>query len=41
MYKTLYYCGLRRGELRGLTWNDIDFKNSYLSVNKNVDHLVA
>ena len=36
MYETLYYCGLRRGELRGLTWNDIDFENSYLSVNKNV-----
>ena len=36
MYETLYYCGLRRGELRGLTWNDIDFGNSYLRVNKNV-----
>ena len=36
MYETLYYCGLRRGELRGLTWNDIDFGNNYLSVNKNV-----
>lgn len=36
MYETLYYCGLRRGELRGLTWNDINFENNYLSVNKNV-----
>ena len=36
MYETFYYCGLRRGELRGLTWKDIDFENSYLSVNKNV-----
>lgn len=36
MYETLYYCGLRRGELRGLTWNDIDIENNYLSVNKNV-----
>lgn len=36
MYETLYYCGLRRGELRGLTWKDIDFKNQYLSVNKNI-----
>lgn len=36
MYETLYYCGLRRGEQRGLTWNDIDFGNSYLKVNKNV-----
>ena len=24
------------GELRGLTWKDIDFKNQYLSVNKNI-----
>lgn len=36
MYETLYYCGFRRGELRGLTWNDINFGNSYLKVNKNV-----
>ena len=36
MFETLYYCGLRRGELRGLTWDNIDFKNNYLSVNKNV-----
>lgn len=36
LYKALYYCGLRRGELRGLTWKDIDFKNQYLSVNKNI-----
>ncbi len=36
LFETLYYCGLRRGELRGLTWKDIDFKNQYLSVNKNI-----
>lgn len=36
IFETLYYCGLRRGELRGLTWKDIDFKNQYLSVNKNI-----
>ncbi len=36
LYETLYYCRVRRGELRGLTWNDIDFGNSYLSINKNV-----
>lgn len=28
--------GLRRGELLGLTWNDIDFKNKILDVNKSV-----
>ena len=36
LFETLYYCGLRRGELRRLTWKDIDFKNQYLSVNKNI-----
>ena len=36
LFETLYYCGLRRGELRGITWKDIDFKNQYLSVNKNI-----
>jgi integrase len=32
----LFYCGLRNGELRGLTWNDIDFNRSTLTVNKNI-----
>ena len=36
LFETLYSCGLRRGELRGLTWKDIDFKNQYLNVNKNI-----
>lgn len=27
-------CGLRIGEILGLTWNDIDFQNATLSVNK-------
>ncbi len=36
IFETLYYCGLRRDELRSLTWKDIDFKNQYLSVNKNI-----
>ncbi len=36
VFETLYYCGLRCGELRGLTWDNIDFKNSYLSIRKNV-----
>lgn len=35
-FETLYYCGLRSGELRGLTWDDIDFDNKELSVNKNI-----
>lgn len=30
----LLYCGLRRGELIALTWNDIDIKKKYITVNK-------
>ena len=36
MFEALYYCGLRRGELRSLTWKDIDFNSQHLSVNKNI-----
>lgn len=35
-FQTLFYCGLRNGELRGLTWNDIDFNRSTLTINKNI-----
>ena len=35
LYETLYYCGLRKGEARALNWNDIDFINEELRVNKN------
>ncbi len=36
IYETLYYCGLRSGEVRGLTWDNIDFKENTLSVKKNI-----
>lgn len=36
MFEILYYCGLRKGELRGLTWCDIDFINKNLSVKKQI-----
>ncbi len=36
MFEILYYCGLRKGELRGLTWDNIDFKNKTLSVRKQI-----
>ena len=39
LYETLYYCGLRKGEARALTWDDIDFEEKTLKVNKNVVHI--
>lgn len=33
----MLYTGIRRGELTALTWNDIDFENKVLTVNKNYD----
>lgn len=35
-FQVLFYSGLRNGELRGLTWNDINFRKGCLSVNKNI-----
>lgn len=43
MYYILITCGLRRGELFGLTWDCIDFKEKLLTVKQNVtyaDHQV-
>ncbi len=34
MFTFLYYTGLRLGEMIALTWNDIDFANKTLRVNK-------
>lgn len=31
--------GLRKGELLALTWDDIDFENKLMSINKNRNHL--
>ncbi len=35
-FKTLYFCGLRKGEIRALNWNDINFKNKTLTINKGL-----
>ena len=35
-FQTLFYCGLRNGELRGLRCNYIDFNRSTSTVNKNI-----
>ena len=35
-FKVLYYCGLRKGEIRALDWNDIDFNNNTLTIRKGL-----
>lgn len=37
MFVVLFNTGLRIGELIGLTWSDIDFKNDTISVNKTMN----
>lgn len=37
-FSMLYLCGLRLGEISGLTWNDIDFNESSLSINKQYNN---
>lgn len=34
LFMTLYYSGLRKGELRALTWADLDFKDNVITVSK-------
>ena len=29
LFETLYFCRLRMGELRGLTWKCVDFKRRH------------
>ena len=36
MFEILYYCGLMKGELRGLTWKNVDTVNKTLSVKKQI-----
>jgi integrase len=36
LFMCLYFCGLRMGELRGLTWEYIDFEKKTLRVVKNI-----
>ncbi len=36
LFETLYYCGLRKGELRELMWKNIDFNRKTLTVMQNV-----
>ena len=36
LFMCLYFCGLRMGELRGLTWENVDFETNTIRVNKNI-----
>ena len=36
LFEVLYYCGLRRGEIRGLAWEDINLENQTIYINKNI-----
>ena len=36
MFEILYYCGLRRGEARGLSWDNINFEKNTLTVSKQI-----
>ena len=35
-FRILYYCSLRKGELRGLQWKDVDLERKTLSVRKQI-----
>lgn len=36
LWETLYYCGLRIGEARGLQWKNVDWKKKTISIEKQV-----
>lgn len=35
LFMVLYYSGMRKGELRALNWNDIDFKHNVINIDKS------
>ena len=35
-FKTLYFCGFRKGEIRALNWNDVDFYKNTIKINKGL-----
>lgn len=39
LFMTLYFTGMRKGELMALTWKDIDFNRNVISINKTVSFL--
>lgn len=36
LFETLYYCGLRNGEMRGLTWEYVDFEKKQIYVKQQI-----
>lgn len=40
-FYTLAFTGLRKGELYALVWNDLDFKNKTLSINKTAAYIIG
>lgn len=36
VFDTLFYCGIRQGELQALTWNDVDFDKNTININKTL-----
>lgn len=37
LFMTMFYCGLRPGEANALTWNEINFSDRSITINKSVD----
>lgn len=38
LFEVLFFCGLRRGELRGLTWDNIDLENRRIYIKHQVQN---
>lgn len=36
VFKTLFYCGIRQGELQALSWNDVNFEDNTININKTL-----
>ncbi len=36
-FELLFFTGMRKGEILGLTWNDIDFTNNTININKSIN----
>ena len=41
LFRVLFYCGIRQGELQALNWKDIDFTHGTISINKTLTTKLA